>query len=160
MLSAVGKLFTRVLKNRLIAWAENYSVLIEEQAGFRPGTVDNIFVLHGLIAHILDQENKLYCAFIDYTKAFDNVVRENLWYKMINYGLRGKSLNIIISVYSELKSRVKYTNTLSNEFFCSLGVRQGECLSPLLLSLFINDIEDTFIQNGIQGLDIYAVVRR
>ena len=46
-------------------------------------TVDNIFVLHGLISHILNQGEKLYCAFIDFTKAFDYVVRENLWYKLI-----------------------------------------------------------------------------
>ena len=50
----LGKLFTRVINNRLGEWAENYFLLIEAQAGFRPGmgTVDNIFVLHGLITHI------------------------------------------------------------------------------------------------------------
>ena len=45
-------------------------------------TVDNIFVLHGLISHILNQGEKLYCAFIDFTKAFDYVVRDNLWYTL------------------------------------------------------------------------------
>ena len=52
----LGKLFTRVLNNRLGEWAETYSVLIEAQAGFRPGmsTVDNNFVFHGLITHMLN----------------------------------------------------------------------------------------------------------
>ena len=51
LLSTLGKLFTRVINNRLSQWAEEYSVYIEAQAGFRSGmgTVDNIFVLHGLI---------------------------------------------------------------------------------------------------------------
>ena len=111
-----------------------YGVLIEAQAGFRAGmsTVDNVFVLHDLISHMLNNGHKLYCAFIDFTKAFDYVVRDNLWYKLICLGLRGNMLNIIKSMYTSVKSRVKFANKLGNEFECSLGVRQGECLSPLL----------------------------
>ena len=56
LLSTMGKLFTRILNNRLMDWAENYSVYIEAQAGFRAnmGTVDNIFILHGLINHLIN----------------------------------------------------------------------------------------------------------
>ena len=81
LLSTLGKLFTRVINNRLNEWAENYSVLIEAQAGFRihMSTVDNIFVLHGLLSHILNQGKRLFCAFIDFTKAFDYIVCDNLW---------------------------------------------------------------------------------
>ena len=110
-----------------------------------------------LISHVINQGNKLYCAFVDFTKAFDYVVRDNLWYKLIKYGLRGRVLNIIMSIYSSVKSRVKHNNHLGNEFYCGLGVRQGECLSPLLFSLFLNDIEDHFVQSGIEGLDIEMV---
>ena len=159
LLSILGKLFTRVLNNRLKDWAENYHLLIEAQAGFRAGmsTTDNIFVLHGVISHLINQGKKLYCAFVDFTKAFDYVVRENLWYKMIKYGIRGKILNVIKSMYSSVKSRVKYNNQLGNNFYCGLGVRQGECLSPLLFSLFLNDIEEHFIQAGMEGIDIITV---
>ena len=45
-------------------------------------------------------------------------------------------------------------NMVGNEFFCALGVRQGECLAPLLFSLFLNDIEDQFIHSDFEGLDI------
>ena len=56
LLSTLGKLFTRLLNNKLADWAETYSVFIEVQAGFRENmsTVDNIFVLHGLITHCLN----------------------------------------------------------------------------------------------------------
>ena len=48
LLSTIGKLFSRVLNNRLNSWADKYSVYIEAQAGLRSnmGTVDNMFVLH------------------------------------------------------------------------------------------------------------------
>ena len=73
LLSIVGKLFSRILNNRLTEWAEEYYVYIEAQAGFREcmGTTDNLFVLHGLISHALNKNEKLFCAFVDFTKAFD-----------------------------------------------------------------------------------------
>ena len=156
LLSGLGKLFTRVINNRLTDWSEKYYVLIEAQAGFRVNmsTVDDVFVLHSLLTHVLNQGSKLYCAFIDFTKAFDYVVQDNLWYKMIKLGIRGKILNIIKSMYSVVKSRVKYDNKLGTEFFCSLGVRQGEYLSPMLFLLFLNDFEEVFATEGYGGLDV------
>jgi len=38
-------------------------------------TVDNMFVLHGLLTHIL-KGKQLYCAFIDFSKAFDYYIRD------------------------------------------------------------------------------------
>ena len=108
------------------------------------GTTDNIFVLHGLVNHFINSNKHLFCAFIDFSKAFDYVVRENLWLKLIKIGIRGPILNIIKSIYNNIKSRVKYMNSLSDSFECQLGVRQGECLSPFLFSMFVNDIENMF----------------
>ena len=118
-----------MLNNRLTDWAEKYGVCIEAQAGFRSnmGTTDNLFVLHGLVSHMINSNKKLYCAFIDFSKAFDYVVRDNLWMKLVHIGIRGKMLNIIQSMYNNVKSRVKYLNQLSDCFECCLGVRQGEC---------------------------------
>jgi len=84
-LSSLGKLFTRIIDNKLKSLAEKYNVYIEAQAGFRANmsTVDNIFVLNGLITHVLNQGKQLYTLMVDYTKAFDYVVRENLWFKLI-----------------------------------------------------------------------------
>ena len=56
-------------------------------------------------------------------------------------------------MYAIVKTRVKY-DKLGNEFFCSLGLRQGECLSPLLFSLFLNDLEETFVTESYNGLDV------
>ena len=106
------------MNNRLTDWAENYQVYIESQAGFRSkmGTVDNIFTLHGLLTHVINQEKKLYCAFIDLTKAFHYINRDILWHKLIKLGVRGRALNIIKSMYENVKSRVKYKKQTKRKF--------------------------------------------
>ena len=92
LLSTLSKLFTRILNNRLVGWAERYHIYVEAQSGFRKsmGTIDNIFILHGVINHLLNENKKLYVAFIDFTKVFDYVVRYILWYNLLKYGVRGK----------------------------------------------------------------------
>ena len=64
LLSVVGKLFTSILNTRLNEWAEKYHIYVEAQSGFRKGTstVDNIFVLHSLITHCVNEKKKLYSA--------------------------------------------------------------------------------------------------
>jgi hypothetical protein len=53
-------------------------VYIEAQAGSRKnmGTTYNIFIIHGLFNHMLNNNKKLFVVFIDFTKAFDFVVRD------------------------------------------------------------------------------------
>ena len=117
-------------------------------------TVDNIFFLHGIINHLLNKGEKLFCAFVDFTKAFDYLVRDIIWLKLIKLGVRGKILDIIRSMYQNVKSKVKYDNSISSSFECSLGVRQGECLSPFLFAMYLNDLEDEFYLKGSDGIDI------
>ena len=109
LLSTFGKLFTKVINNRLNNWAENYHVYIESQAGFRQnmGTIDNICVLHGVINYLLNEKKRLYAVFVDFTKAFDYLVRDIIWYKLLKLGVRGKMINIIESMYVNVKSRIE-----------------------------------------------------
>lgn len=94
---------------------------------------------------------------MDLSKAFDFINRDILWYKLIKLGVRGKLLDIIKSMYVNVKSRVKHGKELSDEFECYLGVRQSECLSPFLFSIYLNDIEDEFYLNGSRGVAINSV---
>ena len=94
---------------------------------------------------------------MDFTKAFDFVVRDILWFKLIRLGVRGKMLYIIKSIYSRVKSRVKHNNSLSEPFTCDIGVRQGECLSPFLFAMYVNDLEAEIVTQGISGINIGTI---
>ena len=56
-------------------------------------------------------------------------------------------------MYKGIKSCVKQDNELSDFFNCEIGVRQGENLSPFLFAIFLNDLEDFFIENEVAGLE-------
>ena len=60
-------------------------------------------------------------------------------------------------MYENAKSRVKYKNRLNENFQCYLGVRQDESLPPFLFSMYLNDIEDEFYLNGIEGIDLHHI---
>ena len=75
VLSATGKIFTRVILNRLITVSEQ--TLPEAQCGSRPGrnTVDMIFAVVQLQEKCIEQNKSFYSVFIDLTKALDTVNR-------------------------------------------------------------------------------------
>ena len=144
LLSCIGKLFTMVLNARLCNFLEDNNLLNETQAGFREdySTLDHIFSLHCLIDILLSKKKRVYTAFVDYKKAFDSVDRCSLWSKLINLGIKGKVFTVIKNMYENAKSCIRLNGQLSEYFNCNIGVRQGENLSPLLFSIFLNDLED------------------
>ena len=159
MLSTLGKLYRRLINNRLSKWEEDYYVYVYAQAGFRTkmSTVNNNFILSSVINHMPNSNKKLFTCFVDYTKAFDLIVRETIWYKLIKLGLRGNILNIIKSFYLQLKSSVKCNTTISDTFLCTLGVAQGDYLSPFLFTMYINDLEETLMLKGHLCIDIHML---
>ena len=97
LLNCLGKLFTSIVNQRLTEYIESNNLLNHNQCGFRRihSTVDNIFVLHILSEYYKTRRTKLFCAFIDFQKAFDSVWRSALWSKLISYNVSGKLFNVI-----------------------------------------------------------------
>jgi len=52
-----------------------------------------------------------------------------------------KLLRLIRDMYENVKSCVKACSSYSDYFNYAVGLRQGEVMSPLLVSLFIEDLE-------------------
>ena len=78
--SIFSKIHSHILDERLRTWAENNNIIDDCQFGFRKNksTVDCIYILQAIITKQLSSKRKLYCAFIDFKKAFDLVYRNDL----------------------------------------------------------------------------------
>ena len=85
-------------------------------------------------------------------KAFDSVNRVCLWQKLINNNIDGKMFKIIHNFIANVKSCVRIGNSKSMSFSSNIGVRQGENLSPVLFSLFLNDLTE-LISHAYDGLN-------
>ena len=116
ILSCFGKLFTSVINYRLTKFADEYNLIGHEQAGFRKGfsTTDHVFTFKCLLDMYLSDKNRLYCAFIDYRKAFDSVDRINLWTKLLSNNINGKLFTVIYNLYKHAKSCVKMQGNKSS----------------------------------------------
>ena len=156
LLSCSAKFFTAVLNERLRIFSDTCEVLSKNQAGFRPNhsTVDHIFILKSLTDILRHRKRKLLCAFIDYEKAFDKVWHIGLWTKLLNSGIGGKFLNVIVNMYKGITSSITANGSKSESFAIHQGVRQGENLSPLLFALYVNDLENYLITNGCNPVDM------
>ena len=68
--------------------------------------------------------------------------------------MSGRILDTIKATYSKAKSCVRLQGKLSQPFSSSLGVMQGDIVSPLLFSIFINDL-DSFLATKYNGINIF-----
>ena len=143
IVSCLGKLFTAILNARLNDYTEEFMIRKENQSGFRQSysTLDNIFSIFTLFQILKSKKNKLYCAFIDFEKAFDRVWRDGLFHKLLLNNINGKMYNVIFNVHTSVKSCISYNNHTTGKI----------CLLPFLFSIFLNDLEEFFLTKDIVG---------
>ena len=147
LLSIPGKIFLRVLLNRMRNRVD--TVFKETQYGFRPGrgTVDAIFIVRQIIEKARERKIPLHFHFIDFKAAFDTIWRSALWKMLKSIGISIKIVNILQFMYNNTECTVMIDKHLTEWFRVEVGVRQGCILSPTLFNIFLE-----FVMDGISSL--------
>ncbi len=81
-----------------------------------------------------------YAAFLDTSKAFDTVWHSGLFLKLLEFGLPGKFLRLLINSYTAISSCVVVNGVRSSVFPLMQGARQGGIMSTWLYLLYIDEL--------------------
>ena len=97
---------------------------MKNQSGFRKeySTDDDLFSIQMLLELLRRKKKKAFCMFEYFEKAFDNVWRKELWFKLLFYNINGKMYGIIIIISTAKASHHEF----SKFFNCEYDVGQCE----------------------------------
>ena len=143
LLSCLYKLFTSLINLRITIHCESNNFLVDEQNGFRStrSCQDHIYTLSTIIRNRKLSGISTYCAFVDFQKAFDWVNRDMLLYKLSDtFQIHGRLFNILSTIYNSSNSQIRINGLLTDSFSVTSGVKQGDNMSPVLFSMYLNDL--------------------
>ena len=117
--------------------------ICEQKFGFMPGrsTVDVISSLRVLFAGEVERgPDALLCVFIDLGKAYDQVLRGELWECLRLAGSLKCYVRVIKDVYDRAKTAVRSAAGLTEQFEVGVGLHQGSALRPFLLAIIMDKL--------------------
>ena len=134
----ISKVFEHLLKT---VFFEHLSTS-QHQYGFKrnSSTAHALHCLREIVSFYVNNDSRVYCTFLDASKAFDRLVHAGLFLKLIQRHIPIVFLEIIMFWYSKLQCRVKWDDCYSEWFMITAGVRQGGILSPDLYSIYVDDL--------------------
>ena len=162
------KILLKVVQNRIGPILN--SSISPWQFGFRPnrGTIEAIAALKTLAAIRIEEEKALFVAFIDFEKAFDRVHHSKMIEVLKKRGIKGKSLQLIKSLYSQQIATFR-EDPEETKIHIHRGVRQGCVLSPIIYNVYADEafldfghgrgirIEDTHINRVMYADDTVLI---
>ncbi|KAK3526709.1 hypothetical protein QTP70_032071 [Hemibagrus guttatus] len=146
LMSHTMKLWERVMEARLRKVVE----ICEQQYGFMPrkSTTDAIFALRILMEKYRDGQRELHCVFVDLEKAYDKVLREELWYCMRKSGVAEKYVRVVQDMYERSRTVVRCAVGQTEEFKVEVGLHQGSALSPFLFAIVMDQLSEEVRQES------------
>jgi len=114
LLSNFEKIFEKIIKQRLMAFLEEYKFLSKNQVRFRPGlgAENALFNTTQFIYNELDDSSKVLAVFLDLAKVFDSVNHAILFQILLTFGINNVSLSWFRSYLFNRKQMVRIANVI------------------------------------------------
>lgn len=151
------KVLTKILTQRLTQLVD--AMLPEFQFGFRTGrsTIQAVQCLKQDITEALSHDKgKLYTVFVDYTKAFDLLDRRLIIHKLEEIiGREHYITKITRDILHNNNITIDDGISISKHIQQTIGVLQGDPLSPLLFNIATADISEIITKEAVK-IYVYA----
>ncbi|KZS19750.1 Uncharacterized protein APZ42_013723 [Daphnia magna] len=136
-----GKLFERMVTNRLNWFLELNNLLGSEQAGFRNNrsTTDHLVKIDHEIKKSFKEKKSTVAVFLDINKACDTVWIHGLLYKLNKIGIHGNCLGWLHNFLLNRSICVQLGGHTSGPKRIHKGVPQGAVISSLLFNIMLHD---------------------
>ena len=142
VISAIAKVFERIVYNQLSSYLSENNILSKYQSGFRSfhSTVTALLEATDNWAFNIDRGYVNAVVFLDLKKAFDTVNHSILLSKLYSYGVKGIAYELFSSYLENRTQKCAVNGVLSKSRTLTCGIPQRTILGPLLLFLYINDL--------------------
>ena len=143
LLETAYKVLAIIIHNRLQPFVENLDH--EAQCGFRQGRgcMDAVFSIKLALKKRREHNLETWVLFLDLVKAFDRVPRSLLWQVLQKFGLSDKLISILKVLHVNFKVNFQ-VDSVDNTMPCTIGVKQGDILGPVLFVIYIAAIMQTW----------------
>ena len=132
-----SKILLKIIALCLSEYCERVGILPEEQSGFRPNhsTTDMMFVIRRLQELVRKKRIPLYVCFIDFTKAYDSVVRTLLWTVLARFGVPQNIVSVIRQFHDGVRASVRFDDRVcSGGLLWNRALVRGGCSRPSFLT--------------------------
>ena len=93
-----------------------------------------------VINYYRNNGSSVYMCILEVSKAFDRVNLLTLFKTLYSRGMCPIYLRLLMKIYEEEKMRIRGNNGVTDYFTITYGVKQGGVLSPILFSLYFDQL--------------------
>jgi Reverse transcriptase (RNA-dependent DNA polymerase) len=158
----LSPIISKVFEHCILILFSDYFSTSNNQFGFKTkvGCPHAIYTLRKVVDHYVNNNSTVNLCFLDMEKGFDKINHSVLLLKLMKRRVPVALVKLLQYWYSISYNSVRWGDALSQPYKLLAGVRQGGVLSPVLFSVYVDELLNKFNKSGccFMGLTVSALM--